>query len=326
MGGSDNHDIRSETGQTRSGAPLAWSRAPAEHLRPWFYWWSVSVGELPPGVRVACGMFVDHSCLRIIYNDAWTAHTADGKQIWNPGKTGKALYFGPQTRCMPLAIEGKYIAITLHFTAGAPTVLEAPPQPDMLDRIVDYDTISKRTRGVHERVPLGESYEAWIAGLETELSEYIASIDAAEPDPLSHAFERQALLDPHLPIEDFVARHDISKRTLERVIKRDFGVSPKFAMRRARAMDMAAALLGVARPEDEVDMALRYSDQSHQIREIRSFFGLKPGDLKTGPHPFLRLSLEVRQRCRLDALHKLQPHEIGPWRDPQSEPRSGRPV
>lgn len=317
-------EIRSSTGKTRAGAPLAWSRAPARHLRPWFYWWSVSVGELPPGVKVQCGMFVDHSCLRIIYRDPWTAHTADGLQVWDPGENGKALYFGPQTRCMPLAIEGRYIAITLHFTAGAPGVLNAPGQGDMIDRIVDFDSIASVAKGVHKRVPLDADYETWIATLEAELSGYIDMIDAAEPDPLTLAFERQALVDPHLPVEDFAQAHDLGKRTLERAIKRDFGVTPKFAMRRARAMDMGASLLGVARQEDEPDIALRYCDQSHQIREIKSFFGLKPSDLKTGPHPFLRLSLEVRQRARLDALDKLEPHETGPWRDPGSEPDTAR--
>ncbi|ANU06627.1 helix-turn-helix domain-containing protein [Paraurantiacibacter namhicola] len=320
MGAQSQAQVESQTGRTRGGAPLAWSRAPAERLRPWFYWWSVSEGELPPGVRVKCGMFVDHSCLRIIYRDPWTADTLDGQQVWDPGAEGKALYFGPQSRCMPLAIEGRYIAITLHFTAGAPSVLGGPPQSEMLDRIVEFDSIAEVTKAVHRHAPLDEPYENWIIALEKVLGSYIDQIDAAEPDPLSLAFERQALVNPHLPVEDFCRRAGVGRRTLERIIKRDFGVTPKFAMRRARAMDMGAALLGVAREEDEAGLALRYTDQSHLIREIKSFFDLRPKDLKTGAHPFLRLSLEVRQRCRLDALKQLHPDEIGPWRDPGSEP------
>ena len=50
--------------------------------------------------------------------------------------------------------------------------------------------------------------------------------------------------------------------------------------RRARALDMAAVLLGVALEEEEQELRLRYFDQSHLIREMRHYFDMTPGQLQ----------------------------------------------
>jgi AraC-like DNA-binding protein len=107
-------------------------------------------------------------------------------------------------------------------------------------------------------------------------------------------------------------------------VARDFGISPKAVQRRARALDMAAALLGVARSEEEAQLRLRYFDQSHLIREIRHFFGMRPTDLSNGAHPLLRLNIESRQMRRLRALEELDERTSAgaiPWRDPTREPQ-----
>lgn len=317
--------IRSQTGATRSGEPLAVSRAPAADLLPWCYWWSIAAGELPQGMRIECNRVVDHSCITIIFHDAWTAGTADGVQVWEPGPSGKALYFGPQSRCMPLGIEGRYVAITMHFNPGAAILLGFPDNGSVLDRIIDIDEYFGRKVPLGKIVPLCNDHETWLAVLEDEfVRPLVASAKGKLPDPITVDFERQCLSDPDISVEHFAEGHEVSKRTIERIIKRDYGLTPKQALRRARALDMGAALLDVARPEDQPEIELRYFDQSHRTKEVRAFFGMAPSQLKKGAHPFLRLALEVRQRRRLDALNRLLPDELGPWRDPDSEPRSGR--
>jgi len=315
--------IKSQTGATRGGSPLALSRAPASDLLPWGYWWSIAEGELPEGMRIDCGRVVDHPCMTIIYHDAWTSGGADGEQVWEPGEHGRALYFGPQTKCMPLSISGKYVAITLHFNAGAAHLLGFPDNKDMLNRVIDIDELFGRKIPLGAIVPLDHDYEAWLTTLEDRfLRPLVEGIDHQQPDPIAADFERQCLSNPEITVEEFAAGHAVSKRTIERIIKHTFGVTPKQALRRARVLDMGAALLDVARPEDKPEIELRYFDQSHRVKEVRSFFNMPPTKLQKGAHPFVRLSLEVRQRRRLDALNRLGSHEIGPWRDPNAEPRS----
>ncbi len=261
--------------------------------------------------------------MTIIYHDAWTAGTADGEQVWEPGKHGRALYFGPQTKCMPLSISGQYSAITLHFNAGSTNVLGFPDHSRMLNRIIDIDEFFSHETPLGALVPWESDYENWLSAVENHfLRPLVEAAEFQEPDPIAIAFEQQCLADPDITVEEFANGQSVSKRTIERIIKDTFGLTPKQALRRARVLDMAAALLDVARPEDKPEIELRYFDQSHRVKEIRSFFNMSPTELKNGLHPFIRLSLEVRQRRRLDALNRLKPDEIGPWRDPNAEPRS----
>ena len=309
--------IESRTGATRAGAPLAVSRAPAEDLRPWFYWMSIAEGTIPPGERVRCGRFSDHASIMIIYGDPWTLHTADGTQTWDPGPDGRALYFGPHSYRMPVQIAGRYTVIKLQFHAGASSVLDLPDQSSIKDRVIDCDELFGRN--IAALVDPRDDFEQRLRALEQHFMRPLVA-GAQGIDPLVTDFETQSFMNPDFAISEFALRHGVSKRTVERNIRRGFGMTPKQALRRARVMDAGAALLGVARTEDDDDIALRYFDQSHLIREVRAFFGMSPGELKGGAHPFLRIAIEARQRRRLDVLNKLGPFEPGPWRNPEAEP------
>lgn len=318
MGGSDN-PIRSLTGATRAGAPLAASRAVAHDLAPWFTWISAAEGELAPGRTVRCGMLGDHACIRILFGGAWTAQTAGGPMTFAPCERGLTLYFGPQTRYMPIGVTGSYKVITLTLAAGAAPVLDLPDQTGMLDRIADFGALPGCTN-LGPYIPLGESYGQWIAALESALRALIARSSPKRPDPVMTAFERACLVRPDFRIADFAAGQGVSQRTVERAVKRSFGLTPKQVLRRARALDTAARLLGVALPDEEAAMELRYYDQSHQSREVRRFFGMTPGELARGAHPMLRLNIELRQSRRLLMLTKAGEPAPRPWRDPAAEP------
>lgn len=280
-------------------------------------------GQLPSDLTVRCGMLGDQACLRLIWGGIWTAETRDGHEVFDPGTEGISLYFGPQTRYMPISVTGSYTVITVHVTTGAPPVLGGPSQAELRDRVIVHEDLighGKLTR----KVPIQGTYDAWMNAVEQQLRRFLDTTKRRAPDPLAAAFERECLASPDFGIADFAASAGVSKRTLERAVQRDFGMAPKLVQRRARALDMAATLLGVARPEEEPEMRLRYFDQSHLIREMRDFFGMPPTDLASGAHPFLRLNLESRQRRRLKALEELEILEANgaaPWRDPVVEPR-----
>lgn len=317
MAGNDN-SIRSLTGSTRTGYPLAASRGVAPDLAPWFQWISAAAGDLASDQTVRCGMLADHSGVRLLFGGTWTAQTADGAMTFAPGRRGLALYFGPQTRYMPISVTGSYRVITLMLAPGAAPVLSLPDQTWMLDRIVDYDELAggRRLCGC---IPREQNFGHWLIVLEAELRRRLARGAPARPDPTVTAFARECLARPDFRIAEFAASQGISQRTVERAVKRSFGLSPKKVLRRARALDTAARLLGVALPEEEAAMELRYYDQPHQSREIRRFFDMTPRDLARGAHPMLRLNIELRQSRRLLTLAEMGTPER-PWRDPQAEP------
>ena len=105
----------------------------------------------------------------------------------------------------------------------------------------------------------------------------------------------------------------VERRKLERVVNRDFGMPPKQVLRRARALDMASSLRGVADRDEGEEMALRYYDESHLIHEFTELFGMAPRQFAATPQPILTLALESRQARRLEALRRIEPGQSRPW-------------
>ncbi len=304
---------------------MASSRRAAQDVAPWFDWISVSDAELPPGSTVRCHMLGDQACLRLLWGGTWTAQTADGEQVFEPGEDGLTLYFGPQSRAMPISVTGSFRVITINLVTGAVPTLGAPSQGVCGDRIAVQDDWFGGG-ALNRRIPLERGYDHWIEAVEEELRRFLATTGRRPPEALSRSFERECLASPDFVISDFARAHGVSSRTLERRIARDFGASPKFVQRRARALDMTAMLLGVARSEEEPEMRHRYFDQSHLIREMRRFLGMSPSALSNEAHPLLRLNVEIRQHRRIRALEEIEMIERAggvPWRDPTSEPDRG---
>ena len=88
---------------------------------------------------------------------------------------------------------------------------------------------------------------------------------------------------------------------------------PKQVLRRARALDMASHLRGVADHDEAEALALRYYDQSHLIREFTALFGMSPRQFVDSPQPLMTLSLETRQARRLETIARIAPGDIKPW-------------
>ncbi len=320
--GVESVKLASRTGRTHDGDPLAFNHLPADELQPWFTWFSVSDADVPAGATISDGILNDHAVIRVIFGGRWWAETRDGKQVYNPGKKGRTLYFGPQTKLMPIAVEERVKVLTVHLGPGAAAKLSGPLQHEMLDRIIDHDELVGHGR-LSSRFDMDGTLQEWLDAIHVELKKFIDKRGTQDPDPITLAFERQLLVDPSYPLKDFAEGQECSTRTVERIVKRDYGMSPKQVCRRARALDMASALVGVAMETEEAALRLRYFDQSHLIREIRAFFGTTPQSLKEGHHPLLRLNLEIRQSRRFQALSFLPRGVIEPWRDPDAKPYSG---
>lgn len=105
----------------------------------------------------------------------------------------------------------------------------------------------------------------------------------------------------------------MEQRRLERCVRRDFGMPPKQVLRRARALDMASHLRGVADHDEAEALSLRYYDQSHLIREFTDLFGMSPRQFVDRPQPLMTLALETRQSRRLEMIERIQPGQIRPW-------------
>ena len=301
--------IAPRAGLTRDGQPLSYNRAPAPDLAPWIGRVYATLVDLPPDYVLSCGLFNDAGTLRIQLAGEWEALTADGPLRHDCA----ALIFGPQTRRMPITVRGSFISVGVAFRPGSLWALGYGAVDKLLDRIVQVEAMGGNSEVALTALAACATAEEMALMLESQLRAVIARRPARAIHPVTERFETLAFADPSANIVAFARDCGIDRRTLERIVRRDFGMPPKQALRRARALDMASHLRGVADQTEADEMALRYYDQSHLIREFTELFGMSPGQFAATPQPIMTLALESRQARRLEAIERLAPGATRPW-------------
>lgn len=117
------------------------------------------------------------------------------------------------------------------------------------------------------------AYEEWLAPLldvvDDEVRLVNAICDAAESDPQVTA------------PRDLLDRFDLNERTMQRLLKRRVGFSPRWLIQRRRLQEAAYRI----REEPDVSLAdlaadLGYADQAHFTRDFGNVIGQPPGDYR----------------------------------------------
>lgn len=304
-----NPAVATRLGRSRDGQPLSYNRLPAPDLLPWVAWLYVTKVEMPPDYRLDCHLFCDTGFIRIQLQGEWEAQTADG-----PRHNGRAaLYFGNHSKAMPVSVTGSFTSVGLAIRPGAGLAVIGTQAKDFVDRITNCADLGLPFDPLLDPLVAAGEAEAMLLLLENAVRRFLLERKPPEPDPVTQQFERLALIDPAASIAGFAEECGITQRRLERLTARDFGLSPKQVMRRARALDMASHLRGVADEAEAEELMLRYYDQSHLIREFTGFFGMSPRQFRQTPQPLMTLALESRQSRRLALLDRLTPGELRPW-------------
>ncbi len=294
---------------TRDGQPISYNRAPAPDLTPWIARLYVAAVDAPADHRLDCGLFNDLPCLRIQLAGQWTAETKDGVRRYDRG----AVFLGPQSKRMPVSVVGSFISVGFALRPGACYAFRAVSMSDYVDRLLPSDTFGPTVEALTAPSSAAGSPEDWLRTLEDSIRQIADHAGRAEPDPITEQFEALSLSNPGASISDFARDCGIEQRRLERLIRRDFGMAPKQVLRRARALDMASHLRGVADQAEADELALRYYDQSHLIREFSELFGMSPRQFVARPQPIMTLALESRQARRLEMIERLEPGAARPW-------------
>jgi AraC-like DNA-binding protein len=301
--------IEPQHGVSRDGQPMSYNRAPAPDLAPWVARLYVADIAAPADYHVACGLLNDTSLFRIQTKGDWIARTKDGPI----NHRRSALLFGPQTVRMPISVTGGFTSVGISLRPGAGFALAKANAADIVDRLVPCDIWGLSGTAALRVLDRDATQEEKLQGLEGLIREMVDRANSAVPDPITTRFEVVSLTDPTMNINEFLDLNAIEQRRLERLIRRDFGMTPKQVLRRARALDMASHLRGVADFAEAEELMLRYYDQSHLIRELHELFGMSPRQFVETPQPILTLALESRQARRLEAIKRLAPGAKRPW-------------
>ncbi|MEE4451729.1 helix-turn-helix transcriptional regulator [Novosphingobium resinovorum] len=301
--------IAPQQGMTRDGQPLSYNRAPAADLAPWLGRLYVTKVAIPEDYAISCGLFNDTAMVRIQLAGEWQAQTQDGPVSTRRG----AFFFGPQSRHMPVSVTGSFISVGYAIRPGTGTSLRLPRVGEFVDRVVPTDVMTAPSNEFLSVLAPDATPEEWLLALEGLVRTQVERLGGAPPDPVTVQFEEISLRDPGISVSAAAAECGVDRRKLERVVSRDFGMPPKQVLRRARALDMASHLRGVADTAEGEEMALRYYDESHLIHEFTDLFGMSPRQFVANPQPILTLALESRQARRLEALHRIEPGQSRPW-------------
>lgn len=294
---------------TRDGQPISYSRAPAADLDRWIGRLYVTIVGTPPEHRLDCGLLSDFACIRIQLRGKWEATTADGVRT----SERAAMLFGPHSRRMPISVTGSFVSIGIFLRPGVCHALRGPEIATLTDRLATFAELEMPEQRWLDMFDPDGSPEDWVQVMECEMRSLIADRAVREPDPISARFEAAAFADPTVSIARLAENLGVTQRRLERIARRDFGMPPKQVLRRARALDMASHLRGVADHDEAESIALRYYDQSHLIREFTALFEMSPRQFVERPQPLMTLGLETRQARRLEEIRRLEPGEVKPW-------------
>ncbi|HQS95465.1 MAG: AraC family transcriptional regulator [Novosphingobium sp. 17-62-19] len=294
---------------TRDGQPISYSRAPAADLERWVGRFYVTIVNAPPEHRLDCGLLSDFACIRMQLRGNWQAETAVGLK----SADNAAMMFGPQSRRMPISVTGSFISVGVFLRPGVCHALNGPKLADLVDRLETFTDLGLPEERWLDLCHPNDTPEDWVRAMEYEMRSLIADRAVREPDPISARFEAAAFADPTVSVARVAEEFGVEQRRLERIVRRDFGMPPKQVLRRARALDMASHLRGVADHAEAEAIALRYYDQSHLIREFTELFGMGPRQFVERPQPLMTLGLETRQTRRLETIRRLEPGEVKPW-------------
>jgi AraC-like DNA-binding protein len=290
------------TGATPDGNPLSLNRAPTPDLAPWISRVFVLHAEAPAEYRMHCTLFNDTPYIRLLTAGDWIGSTGSGSK-----PVGHDVYiFGPQTVRMPVSVRGTIFAAGLGICPAAWATIAGDASARLVDDIEPLSTLAINTDRFKAAITGSEDRSTWLDMLEDAFRDLLVQRGMPSPDPLCEAFDRAALIDPNFVVADFADAHGVSQNRLTRSVRRGFGLTPKAVLRRSRVLDLAAQLLGVGDPDEAEDLMMRYFDQSHIIREFRSFFGLTPRQFRLVDRPILRLSLESRQARRREAIERAE--------------------
>ncbi|UIP07451.1 helix-turn-helix domain-containing protein [Erythrobacter sp. SDW2] len=294
---------------TRDGQAISFNRPPRESLRPWVsHIYGIRM-VAPEMAIISCGIFSDSPMLRVLLDGDWHADDADGSHLFHR----QALFFGPQSRRMPVSVRGSFATVGLALKPGACHALGGPSAESIMDRILPYPALGWDEAALMDRFDPAADVAQWMDALEDCMEALVAQAGGKPPNRTTERFYRLAFEDPSLTVTACADRLAVDKRKLERVSKRDFGLSPKQVLRRARALDMAAHLRGVADLAEAQELALRYFDQSHLIRDFSAMFAMTPMQFVRTPQPLMTITLEARQARRLEALDRLEEGKRRPW-------------
>ncbi len=275
------------------GASLLSSRSyqPSEGLLPYIRRHYIYEADMPDDFEMIDGVFVETSYVLILLRGDWAVEVKPG--IWEC--PGNVVLCGPGTRPLRIRVRGAFRVAGFAIRPSGWKSMFWESTRNFLDQFVALaDSWGGASQQVFDAVNAATDDEAVVAAMETAINEQMDRIGPREPDVQIAEFERIALQNSLMSVEDIAHQLGLSVRQFERRSLDTLGLTPKMVLRRSRFFEMAAAMRGFGSPSEERLTALRYHDHSHLNREFKRFTGITPRAFTKIDTPLFSANLKMR--------------------------------
>jgi AraC-like DNA-binding protein len=216
----------------------------------------------------------DRPQLRLLFSPGGEYHLPGGTVV----PAGRAIIIGPTSAPVRALSEEPVSLVGMGLMPGGWATLMGPEADKFADRAVDAaDMFGDWIVSTADAIAAAPDDATRLVMLQNLAREVMRRGD---PAPLWFTRTVDAWLAASLSpeVDDLVAATGMSIRSVERMTKRFYGLSPKLLARKYRALRAASALMR-GESLDETDIAGAFYDQSHLIREVKQFAGVTPSQL-----------------------------------------------
>lgn len=248
---------------------------PRPELRPFVrVFWSLR-GPPDPGGGV--DRIVPDGCPEIVLNraDPFRRFTADGPSR----EQARVLLVGQLSRALEIVPTGTVDLLGVRFEPGGLFALLGTPMHELTDVDVALRQLAPDLRDALVDAAREQDLGLAVAGLEHALLDGLARRGRPAPGHAGLAGAAVALVQRGaLDVGDLAAGLGLGRRALERLFRREVGLSPKLYARIERLQGVLAGLESGAPADGWARLARRhgYADQSHLIRDFRLLAGTTP--------------------------------------------------
>ena len=200
---------------------------------------------------------------------------------------------GPSVGLSSERLRGSGWAVGTMLQPAAGALLLGGPVTAVTDRRVDLaqvsgldgDGLTRRVRSVMTADP--HHRDAQRAAVEATEQALAGLVPLDEEGLLVNAIVDHVERDSEVQrVGQVCAKFSLTERTLQRMLARRIGLTPKWLVQRRRLHEAAERLAGAPRPElAQVAAELGYADQAHFGRDFRAVTGLTPGQFAAEPRP-----------------------------------------
>lgn len=264
---------------------------PSDGLTPYIRRHYVYEAELPDSYEMIDGVFAENSYVLILLRGDWAAEGKPG--VWE--RPGNVVLCGPSTRPLRIRVRGAFRVAGFSIRPSGWKSMFWESTRSFLDRFVALtDSWGDASQPMFDAVDAAQDDAARVAAMEMAINQQMDRIGPREPDAQIAEFERIALQNSMMTVEDIAAQLGLSVRQFERRSLDTLGLTPKMVLRRSQFFEIAAAMRGFGSPSAEQLTALRYHDHSHVNREFKRFTGITPRAFTNLETPLFSANLKMR--------------------------------